>query len=346
MRDPAGEPCRRPDGDPAERTRGHAALSRLGAVAVLLPPDADLDAAVDSVGSTRTGGPRARRGRGRPGKPVMVLGGGDGRELDLNRYPGRDGWTSSRFDPAAGQLPGWYRPNPGLARELAFVIFTGTGDAFQMKQITNYRWALSAFGTATAAALGHGDTVYCLAPVHHSAGLLASLGARWRAVRGSHCPAASIRSASRRRCTGTASPWWRTPGRCCARSSTIRSFALGRQPSGPPVHRVGHARRACGGARRSGSRPRTVLEFYASTEGDVVLANVSGAKRGAEGRPLPGSAPVCDSPPTTRLSDGSSRTSAASSANARHRTRSGCCLAGHGPPSSRGRRQPGCIRGG
>lgn len=38
--------------------------------------------------------------------------------------------------------------------------------------------------------------------------------------------------------------------------------------------------------------PAKVLEFYASTEGDVVLANVAGAKIGCKGRPLPGSADV------------------------------------------------------
>ena len=38
--------------------------------------------------------------------------------------------------------------------------------------------------------------------------------------------------------------------------------------------------------------PAGVVEFYASTEGEVVLANVSGKKIGAMGRPLPGSAGV------------------------------------------------------
>jgi putative long chain acyl-CoA synthase len=38
--------------------------------------------------------------------------------------------------------------------------------------------------------------------------------------------------------------------------------------------------------------PARVLEFYASTEGDAVLANVAGTKTGAKGRPLPGSAEV------------------------------------------------------
>jgi putative long chain acyl-CoA synthase len=39
-------------------------------------------------------------------------------------------------------------------------------------------------------------------------------------------------------------------------------------------------------------RPARVLEFYASTEAGAILVNVSSAKIGAMGRPLPGSAPV------------------------------------------------------
>ena len=38
--------------------------------------------------------------------------------------------------------------------------------------------------------------------------------------------------------------------------------------------------------------PARVLEFYASTEGDAVLVNVTGRKAGCKGRPLPGSAEV------------------------------------------------------
>jgi putative long chain acyl-CoA synthase len=38
--------------------------------------------------------------------------------------------------------------------------------------------------------------------------------------------------------------------------------------------------------------PARVLEFYSSTEGDAVLANVAGTKIGAKGRPLPGSAEI------------------------------------------------------
>ena len=58
-----------------------------------------------------------------------------------------------RIDPDAVALPAWYRPNPGRARDLAFVLFTGEGERTRANRITNGRWALSAFGTASSAAL-------------------------------------------------------------------------------------------------------------------------------------------------------------------------------------------------
>ena len=51
-----------------------------------------------------------------------------------------------------------------------------------------------------------------------------------------------------------------------------------------------------------------MLEFYASTEGDAVLANISGTKAGAKGRPLPGGADIelaAYDPVTGRLINGS-----------------------------------------
>ena len=105
---------------------------------------------------------------------VLVLGGGENR--DLNVPDDSNVIDMEKIDPDAVALPGWYRPNPGFARDLAFVAFSAVGGELVPKQITNYRWALSAFGTASAAALGRGDTVYCLTPLHHQSGLLVSLG--------------------------------------------------------------------------------------------------------------------------------------------------------------------------
>ena len=70
-----------------------------------------------------------------------------------------------RIDPDAVELPSWYRPNPGRAGDLAFILFTGEGERTRANRISNGRWALSAFGTASSAALdrrrhrlrGHAD---------------------------------------------------------------------------------------------------------------------------------------------------------------------------------------------
>ena len=99
---------------------------------------------------------------------VLVLGGGESRDLHLP--DDADVIDMEKIDPDVVDLPGWYRPNPGLARDLAFVGFSNIGGELVARQITNYRWALSAFGTASAANLGRGDTVYCLTPCITSPG--------------------------------------------------------------------------------------------------------------------------------------------------------------------------------
>ena len=62
-------------------------------------------------------------------------------------------WTWSGSIPPPSPPPAWYRPNPGLAGDLAFVLFTGEGARTHVNRITNGRWSLSAFGTASSAAL-------------------------------------------------------------------------------------------------------------------------------------------------------------------------------------------------
>ncbi|MDT5160629.1 MAG: putative long chain acyl-CoA synthase, partial [Mycobacterium sp.] len=152
-----------------------AALSRLGAVAVLMPPDVDLAAAARLGGvSEIIADPSNLEAAQRLETRVLVLGGGESRELHLSDDAGVT--DMEKIDPDVVDLPGWYRPNPGLARDLAFVGFSSIGGDLVARQITNYRWALSAFGTASAANLGRADTVYCLTPLHHQSGLLVSLG--------------------------------------------------------------------------------------------------------------------------------------------------------------------------
>ena len=81
-----------------------------------------------------------------------------------------------RIDPDAVRVPASYRPNPGRAAELAFVLFTGAGARTRARRVSNGRWALAAFGTASAAALSAADTVYAVTPLYHPSGLLTSVG--------------------------------------------------------------------------------------------------------------------------------------------------------------------------
>ncbi|WP_407687190.1 AMP-binding protein [Mycobacterium sp. HUMS_1102779] len=267
-----------------------AALSRLGAVAVLLPPDDDLAAAVQlcEVSDIVTDPDHLAAATATDAR-VLVLGhlptGGLGRT-----EPGRV-VELDRLDPSGAPLPRWYRPNPGRASELAFVFFSTTGGRRVVKEVTNHRWALSAYGTATAAALGRGDTIYCLTPLHHPSGLMVALGgavaggSRIALTRGVD-PTRFADEVHRYGVTVVSYTWAmlrelvETTSPDLAEHHPIRLFIGAGMPIGlwqQVIDRFAPAR---------------VLEFYASTEGDAVLANITGTKTGAKGRPLPGSAEI------------------------------------------------------
>ncbi|MGK8504866.1 acyl-CoA synthetase [Nocardia asiatica] len=267
-----------------------AALSRLGAVAVLLAPNSELSRAIELTGvETLIADPENLRQAAATGARVLVLGGGDTRELAL---PASDRLIDlEQIDPARVRVPAWYRPDPGLARELAFVLVTGTGERLETKYITNHRWALSAFGTATTADLNRRDTVYCLAPLHHSSGLLVSLGG---AVAGGS-RIALARSLNPERFAEEVHRYGVTV--------VTYTWTMLRDILDAEVFPTGHRhpiRLFIGSGMPAGLWRRTVeqfdparvLEFYASIEGDVVLANVAGVKRGCKGRPVPGTAKV------------------------------------------------------
>lgn len=271
-----------------------AALSRLGAVAVLMPPDADLVTAARLGGVTDiitdpTNLPAVLEPAQQLGCQLLVLGGGEYRELDLP--DDADVIDMEQIDPDTVELPGWYRANPGFAQDLAFVAFSMVAGELVAKQISNYRWALSAFGTASTAALSHSDTVYCLTPLHHESGLLVSLGgavvggARIALSRGLRPDrfVAEIRQYGVSVVTYT----WAMlreviddPGFVLHGNHPVRLFIGSGMPTGL-WQRVMEA-----------FAPAHVVEFFATTDGQAVLANVSGAKVGSKGRPLPGAVGV------------------------------------------------------
>jgi putative long chain acyl-CoA synthase len=267
-----------------------AALNRLGAVAVLMRPDGPVAREAQLGQVTRIVADPELADRAREASPnggeVLVLGGG-GEERDL----GAGIVDMERIDPDAVVPPAWYEPNPGRAADVAFVLFTGEGEGTRANRITNGRWALSAFSTASAAALSDADTVYAVTPIYHPSGLLMSMGG---AIAGGSRVAiardfepATFWAEVRRYGITVASYTW----------TMLREIAAA--PEDPAEHH--HPVRLFIGAgmprglwRRVARRffPAKVLEFYASTEGEAILVNLSGEKPGSKGRPLPGSAEI------------------------------------------------------
>jgi putative long chain acyl-CoA synthase len=265
------------------------AISRLGAVAVLMRPDGDLarEARLGQIERIITDPERASQAEGLGPVHTFVLGGGGGpRELET-----LGATDMERIDPDAVELPRWYRPNPGRAGDLAFILFSGEGENTKVSRITNRRWAQSAFGTATAAALGSADTVYGVTPLYHPSALMMTVGgaiaggARLAMARGFEV--STFWEEVRRYGVTVASYTWTVmrdvvdaPPEPAERHHSLRLF-IG---SGMPL---GLWRRI-----EERFRPARVVEFYASTEAGAILVNVRGAKPGSMGRPLPGAAEV------------------------------------------------------
>ena len=268
-----------------------AALSRLGAVAVLMPPDADLEQAARLGGVTDViTDPANLPAASALSVQVLVLGGGENRDLELPA--GSTVVDMEKIDPDAVELPGWYRPDPGYARDVAYVVFNAIGGgALVPKQITNYRWALSAFGTASAAALNRNDTVYCLTPLHHQSGLLVSLGGS--VVAGSRValsrgldPERFIDEVRQYGVSVVTYTWSMLreiiddPNFDLSGNNPIRLFMGSGMPTSLWKRILDEF------------APAKIVEFFATSDGQAVLANVAGAKVGSEGRPLPGGGEV------------------------------------------------------
>jgi len=268
-----------------------AALSRLGAVPILLGPGRSIATLKEAIHGSA---PRfliadpetAALGKELFGE-VLVLGGAH----EERALP--SGVTDMELiDPDAVELPGWYEPNPGCARDLALIMLTaGRGKKPRAAKISNQRWAFSAYGTAAACTLSPRDTVYCCLPLHHPAGMLVTVGgalvggsrlalstgfnpeAFWEDVRRYGATVVFYAGEMLRELL-------RAEPSAADNENPIRLFAgsgLRRDVWQRIVDRFG---------------PVGILEFYAATEGNAVLANASGEKVGALGRPLPGSADV------------------------------------------------------
>jgi putative long chain acyl-CoA synthase len=265
------------------------AISRIGAVSVLLRPDGDLAREVNLGQMSRiiADPERASLAAGLGDVHTFVLGGGGGpRDLGVPLTADME-----QIDPEKVPLPKWYRPNPGRAGDTAFILFTGEGERTRLSRITNGRWAMSAFGTASSAALSEGDTLYSVTPPYHPSGLMMSIGGAIAggarlAMATEFDPATFWEEVRRYGVTVTSYTWTllhdlaEAPPHPGERHHPVRLFIGSGMPRG--LWRRVERRFA----------PAKVLEFYASTEAGAILVNLSGAKPGAMGRPLPGSAEV------------------------------------------------------
>jgi putative long chain acyl-CoA synthase len=160
-----------------------------------------------------------------------------------------------------------------------------------MNRITNRRWALSAFGTASSAALGEAEhRLYSVTPLYHLSGLMMSIGG---AVAGGARLAMATHTTGRR--SGRRPPLRRNRG--VVHVDAAARPGRGAAPAGratsrdQAVHRLPDAARVVA-ARAGAFKPVRVLEFSAATEAGAILVNRSGAKIGAMKRPLPGSSDV------------------------------------------------------
>ena len=265
------------------------ALNRLGAVSVLLRPDGELERELELGQAERiiADPERAALAAGLGTVHTFVLGGG-GEPRDLGVPLSTD---MEQIDPETVELPKWYRPSSGRASEVAFIVFTGSGANTRMSRITNRRWALSAFGTASSAALSASDTVYSVTPLYHPSGLMMSIGGAIaggaRIAMATSFDPATFWDEARRYGVTVASYTWtllhdivEAPSHPGERHHAVRLFIGSGMPRGL--------------WRRVQERfsPARVLEFYASTEAGAILVNVRGTKPGSMGRPLPGSAQV------------------------------------------------------
>ncbi len=266
------------------------ALNRIGAVALVAPPDARDDVlakviadGVKAVASDPDHGARLSKLSDRP---VLVLGGG-GQTRAL--APGLTDMEA--IDPDKVDLPATVTESAGRARDLAMILLRpGEHGELRSAPVTNHRWALSAFGAAAACTLKPGDTVYSCIPLHHPTALLACVGAAIAA--GTRLALASAFDpktflSEARRAGATVVFYAGEMLRLLVATETVRS-----DRDHPIRLFAGSGMRASLAEQLRERFGVGVIEFYASTTQKVVLANVAGDKVGALGRPLPCSVDV------------------------------------------------------
>jgi putative long chain acyl-CoA synthase len=268
-----------------------SALGRLGAISVIVPPEANAEEVrrhADALGVSHFAAEpeNAARWHDALGKLVLVLGGGGGqRRLAAGLV------DMEAIDPEKIELPANLALDAGLAKELSMILLRPTDKGeLRAARITNHRWALSALGASAACTLKPDDTVLSCVPLHHPTGILVSVGAAIcggsRLALSERFDAATFLAGARR--VGATVVFYA--------GEMLRALLFERPDRGDrtlPIRLfAGSGMRADLAARLTERFGVGVMEFYAGTAHKVILANATGEKPGALGRVLPGSSEV------------------------------------------------------
>jgi len=271
-----------------------AALSRLGAAPVLINPatrGVALQHAI-SVGQIRDliVGPGQRDLAETTGVRHLYIGAplppaAASEARDADPAPAPLPASAVDLERIHAQLPADLPRDPGRAADIAFLMFTsGTTGQPKAARISNRRFMMAATATCAGCDLTPTDTVYCCLPLHHGTGLLmAAGGALLGGCRLALAPRFSTRT------------FWqdvrRTGATIVFYVGELCRYLVAAPPS--PLERAHAVRLFVGNGLRADVWREllrrfgrvSVLEFYGSTEGNVVMANLTGEKIGSVGRP-------------------------------------------------------------
>lgn len=257
------------------------ALGRIGAVAVIAPPEApraQVELAFTAAGATRIVVDPEHVGI--PG--AFVLGGGAKRAIE-------GAIDLEAIDPSTLTLP---REDEGRARDLAMILLRPSelDGSLRPVPITNHRWALSAIGAAAVCTIEPADTVLCAVPLHHPTGILVSAGA---ALAGG--ARLALVEMPRTDYAGELISAARHAGATIVfyTGEMLRPLLDERADRHLPVRLfAGSGMRPALAALLRERFGVDTIEFYAGTAHRAILADASGTAPGSLGSVLPGSAEV------------------------------------------------------
>ncbi|ETR72419.1 MAG: putative long chain acyl-CoA synthase [Candidatus Magnetoglobus multicellularis str. Araruama] len=179
-----------------------------------------------------------------------------------------------------------YPLNPGFADDLAMLIFTsGTTGLPKPVKISNRRWCLAALASAAGGNIKPGDTIYCCLPLYHASAMLTFVGGA--IIAGSRLVIAKRFSANSfmddiRKYGVTVVGYI---GEMCRYLISLPSNEKDKQHS-VRLFMGNGMQQSIWESILERYQPSQVIEFYASTEGNMILANLSGKKVGSVGRPV------------------------------------------------------------